>query len=247
MAANVSNPATPHITARRTASDSQPESPARANSLVQQVVDGLIHGVANGRFAPGQRLVAADLAEVFDVSRAPVREALAILAGEGVVELIPNRGAKIRQLDVQELCHFLEFTEAICCLGIREAMSRMADPAARETMEEAFAAIRQRWEERAAPPFVNSLYEYHETLNRLSGNTFLDFFYRRPYFVFFNRLLADLIPGTPENWRQYLQNYANIHATILRGDGVRAEAAFVAHIGWVLNIMRAAAAEIPSR
>ncbi|MFP5455028.1 MAG: GntR family transcriptional regulator, partial [Alphaproteobacteria bacterium] len=44
-------------------------------SLVSHVVDSIVDGVMAGRYAPGQRLIAADLAEEYNVSRAPVREA----------------------------------------------------------------------------------------------------------------------------------------------------------------------------
>ena len=231
------------ISASRLDSATSATGPGRPNSLVQQVVDGIIQGVAKGAFVPGQRLVAADLAETFEVSRAPVREALAVLAGEGVVDLIPNRGAKIRKLSIQELCHFLEFTEAICCLGIRGAMRVIHKAPERATLCEAFAAMEKHWTDRSAPEFINSIYEYHETLNTLSGNTFLDFFYRRPYFVFYNRLLADLIPGSTENWERYFRSYSKVHETILRGEVERAEAAFISHISWVLDIMRENAAQ----
>ena len=215
------------------------ELAGRPLSLVQRVVDGIIHGVSRGTYVPGQRLIAADLAREFDVRRAPVREALAVLAGEGVVENIPNRGAQIRRLGVDQLSDFMEFTEAICRLGIRRASSAMRTPEAREEISQAFENIEKYWSRRSAPEFVNALYEYHETLNRLSGNTFLDFFYRRPYFTFFNRLVADLVPDSDEVWEHYISHYRSIHQKVLGGNVERAEAEFVSHIGWVLEIMRA--------
>lgn len=214
----------------------------RPGSLVQLVVDGIIQGVARGRYVAGQRLIATDLAQEFDVSRAPVREALAVLAGEGVVDVVPNRGAQIRRLNVAELSDFLEFTEAICRLGIRRAMPVIHLDGSRETMDKAFEAIEKQGARRFFPDFVNALYEYHETLNKLSGNTFLDFFYRRPYFTFYNRMLADLVPSDAVQWEKYLDNYRAIHAKILSGNGERAEAEFISHIGWVLKLMHDAAA-----
>lgn len=211
-------------------------SPAPPPSLVQVVVEGIIDGVMKGRYAPGQRLIASDIAEEFKISRAPVREALHVLAGEGVVDLIPNRGAKIRRLSVQYLVDFLAFTEAICALGVREATPKMREPEHRRDMIAAFRRIEDAWEQRNAAEFVNSLYEYHMTVNRISGNHFVDFYYRRPYFKFFNRLVSDLVPGG--NWDKYIANYRRIHETILGGDADAAVATFVAHIQWALKIMR---------
>lgn len=205
-------------------------------SLVSFVVDAIVDGVMKGRYAQGQRLIAADLAEEFNVSRAPVREALHMLAGEGVVELIANRGARIRRLSVEERIEFLEFTEAICVLGVRLTTGRMHEPECRQIVEEAFKPIEDAWSRRHARDFVDALYRYHIELNRLSGNQFLEFFYRRPYIRFYTTLLADLAPGG--HWDQYILNYRLIHDMILSGDAHSSVVSFVSHIRWVLRNMR---------
>lgn len=211
----------------------------KTQSLVELVVEGVIDGVAKGQFAPGQRLIASDLAETFNVSRAPVREALHILAGEGVVDLIPNRGARIRKLAVSQLVDFLEFTEAVLVLGMRRAVKNIDGDGNRELLQAAFATIQEKWELREPSQFVTSLADYHRAVNQISGNYFLDFFYRRPYINFFNRLLADLAPGG--HWDTFLRNYTRIHETMMEGDAHAAVASFVSHIQWVLDAMESTA------
>lgn len=205
-------------------------------SLVSYVVDAIVDGVMRGRYVQGQRLIAADLAEEYKVSRAPVREALHMLAGEGVVELIANRGARIRRLSVEERIEFLEFTEAICVLGVRLATARAREPEVRARIEAAYAPIEDAHSRRHATDFVDALYRYHIELNAISGNQFLDFFYRRPYIRFYTTLLAELAPGG--HWDQYIANYRLIHETILSGDGHSSVVIFVSHIRWVLRNMR---------
>ncbi|WP_255363664.1 GntR family transcriptional regulator [Geodermatophilus sp. DSM 45219] len=61
---------------------------------------GLIMG---GDLTPGARLGEAELAERLGVSRTPVREALSRLAAEGLVEIVPNRGARVATWTVAEL------------------------------------------------------------------------------------------------------------------------------------------------
>lgn len=207
-------------------------------SLVEFLVDSIVDGVMAGRYAPGQRLIAADLAEEYNVSRAPVREALHMLAGEGVVELIANRGARIRRLSVKERIDFLEFTEALCMLGVRLATERMSDPDCRAQVEKSFLPIEEAWHRRHARDFVEGLYRYHIELNRLSGNQFVEFFYRRPYIRFYTTLLSELAPG--EHWDQYIFNYRLIHQTILSGDAYSAGVTFSSHIHWVVRFMREA-------
>lgn len=59
--------------------------------------------ILRGEFATGSRLGEAELAERLGVSRTPVREALTRLAAEGLVEIIPNRGARVSSWTVAEL------------------------------------------------------------------------------------------------------------------------------------------------
>lgn len=217
-----------------------PETPdeTASASMVTSVVDAIVDGVMKGRYAPGQRLIAADLAEEYGVSRAPVREALHMLAGEGVVQLIANRGARIRRLGVQELVNFLEFTEAICVLGVRLSTGRAREPENRSLIDAAFADVEFAWKHRNGRAFVMSLYHYHNVLNEISGNSFVEFFYKRPYMRFYTSLLSEMVPGN--GWDQYIHNYRLINEMILSGDAHTSVTMFVAHIRWVLHNMRIA-------
>jgi len=206
------------------------------SSAVWRVVEGILHGVHSGRYVPGQKLISQDLSVDFEVSRAPVREALHLLAGEGVVDLVPNRGARVRLLSVFQLIEFLELTEAVLVLGIRRGASNILVDDNRARMNRVFEPLERYWKQRDAVEFVNSIYEYHLELNQISENYFVDLIYRRPYNIFFNRLLADHVPGG--EWEQYIWNYRRIHETVIAGDAHAAVASFVAHIQWVLSTMR---------
>src|SRR6266511_132086 len=73
----------------------------------QAIVQSLLTDVFQGKLRPGQRLVTQDLAERFGVSHTPIREALICLAGIGILDLVPNRGAIVRRVttqDVHEVC-----------------------------------------------------------------------------------------------------------------------------------------------
>jgi DNA-binding GntR family transcriptional regulator len=222
-------------------SQAAPPDEAAAQSLVSEVVDQLVDGVMRGRYAPGQRLIAGDLAEEYQVSRAPVREALHMLAGEGVVELTPNRGARIRRLSTSELVDFLEFTEAICVLGVRLATGRMHEEGPRQAIAARFETVEEAWTRRSPRDFVNALYQYHIELNAIAGNRFLHFFYQRPYIRFYTLMLAELVPDV--HWDKYIDNYRLIHEAIRERDGHTAVVMFTSHIRWVLGNMRRKAPE----
>lgn len=76
---------------------------ASRGGTVDRIVDDTREAILSGRFALGQRLVEADLARELRVSRGPVREALGRLHGEGLVDLVPNRGALVRRLSRKEV------------------------------------------------------------------------------------------------------------------------------------------------
>lgn len=72
------------------------------------VVDAIRAMIVAGAFGPGDRLGEADLAARLDVSRTPVREALRQLAADGLVEHVPNKGARVVALTADELEHVFE-------------------------------------------------------------------------------------------------------------------------------------------
>ncbi|GGD25345.1 hypothetical protein GCM10010915_01570 [Microbacterium faecale] len=79
------------------------------------------HAILEGEFAPNQRLIEADLSESFDASRAAVRMALLSLAAEGIVERLPNRGARVRAISVSEAIEIVEARIGLETLVARKA------------------------------------------------------------------------------------------------------------------------------
>ncbi len=91
----------------------------------QAIVESLLAEVFSGQLRGGQHLVTQDLAERFGVSHTPIREALIALAGVGVIDLLPNRGALVRQVtakDVREVCQVRRVLE---CEATRLACGRI--------------------------------------------------------------------------------------------------------------------------
>jgi len=95
-------------------------------------------------FAPHQRLIEADLSDRFEASRASVRTALLELAGEGLVERLPNRGARVRAISVEEAIEIVEVRMGLEELCARKAAENLSDEDAAE-----LAALRARIAEAA--------------------------------------------------------------------------------------------------
>jgi DNA-binding GntR family transcriptional regulator len=83
--------------------------------------------ILGGEFAPHQRLIEADLSERFHSARAAVRTALLTLASEGLVERLPNRGARVRAISVDEAVEIVEVRIGLESLCARKAAENADD------------------------------------------------------------------------------------------------------------------------
>lgn len=100
--------------------------------------------ILDGRFAPNQRLIEADLSESYAASRAAVRTALMTLAGDGLVERLPNRGARVRAITVDEAIEIVEVRmglEVLCARKAAERLTRDDAAALRELRAQILDAV----------------------------------------------------------------------------------------------------------
>jgi DNA-binding GntR family transcriptional regulator len=125
------------------------------------VVDGIRAAIADGEFVPNQRLVEADLSERFGASRATVRTALVQLAGEGLVERVQNRGARVRAVSLAEAVEITEVRMALEGLCAAKAAERLTD-GDRDRLREIGEAMR-------AAVASGDLLGYSELNRRLHG------------------------------------------------------------------------------
>ena len=91
----------------------------------QAIVESLLKDIVQGRLRPGQHLVTQELAERFGVSHTPIREALIALAGIGVVDLLPNRGAVVRRVTAVEVREICQVRRVLECEAARSACGRI--------------------------------------------------------------------------------------------------------------------------
>lgn len=97
--------------------DQDAPHPAEHKLLSRTVADWLAERIISGVEAPGSRLTENDVARRAGVSRSPVREALRILEGEGLVEIAPRFGAQVSRVgiaDVEELYACRMLLEPVC-------------------------------------------------------------------------------------------------------------------------------------
>lgn len=102
------------------------------SQAADRAYDALRAGILDGRYGFGDRLGEIEVAAELGLSRTPVREALRRLGSEGLVEVLPNRGARVRTWTAQDLEETYELRAVLEGLGARRAAGRV--PA--ETIDE---------------------------------------------------------------------------------------------------------------
>jgi DNA-binding GntR family transcriptional regulator len=117
-------------------------APLQARSLSEQIADYLSEAILQGKYAPGQTIIEQEIADMFGVSRGPVREAFRILEREGVVVINPRRSINVTKLTLEEVAEIFEIRghlfglAARLCAERRSARSIKAIEAAYEQIEE---------------------------------------------------------------------------------------------------------------
>ncbi|MGI5169090.1 GntR family transcriptional regulator [Spirillospora sp. CA-253888] len=94
----------------------------------EPVTARLREAILDGEFVPGQRLIEGDLTERFAASRAAVRAALLELAGEGLIERVQNRGARVRAVSLEEAVEICELRMVVEGLCAAKAAERITGP-----------------------------------------------------------------------------------------------------------------------
>lgn len=183
--------------------------------------------IATGRIKPGQRLDETDLAERFGVSRTPIREALIQLAGSGMVELRPRRGAYVTLLGAREILEAFELMAELEAICARFAARRMtADD--HERLIEAQQKCRIARDQNDIDAYYHANAEFHSAIYRASQNRALETEARalqlklQPY-----RRLQLRVPGRVT---RSLDEHEAILSAILQGDGALAGERLLGHV-----------------
>jgi DNA-binding GntR family transcriptional regulator len=98
-----------------------------AETLHHGVLSALRDLIVHSELPPGTRLTEAVLCERLKVSRTPLREALKVLSHEGLIEILPNRGARVVRLLLEDIKYLFEVIAALESLAGRLACDRITD------------------------------------------------------------------------------------------------------------------------
>jgi DNA-binding GntR family transcriptional regulator len=126
--------------------------PIQRRPLHNELADRLRYMIVEGELAPGEKLAEKELCSQFGVSRTPLREAMRVLATEGLVLLTPNRGCTVARLTLADL------DEAFPIMGALEALS--GELACRHITDAEVARIRELHERMVRKYEAGALRDY---------------------------------------------------------------------------------------
>ncbi len=202
----------------------------------RQVADHIATGIRHGRYAPGQRLVEAELTQELGVSRGPVREAFRQLAADGVIEIVPNRGALVRRLSMREALELFEIRTALEALAAGRAAQNMADGCIRERFSRAIAYIWKEEPRYSTSEYIAENQAFHAAIYEAAGNLELARLNSQLHLSLIMSQIRSAL--TSEVIATSLTEHRRIAEAILAGDMKRAEKESREHLMRASEIVR---------
>jgi DNA-binding GntR family transcriptional regulator len=198
-----------------------------------------------GEIPPGARIPERELCERLKVSRTPLREALKVLAAEGLVQLLPNRGARAARLTDQDLRDLFEVCQGLEALAGELACERIGDAEITE-IADTHAAMAQHHRSGDLFQYYRCNRAIHEAIVAAARNPVLSGLYesvtariRRARYV---------TPMKPQRWTMAVQEHDAILNALRRRDGVALSHILRTHLRHKREeVMQAGFAETESR
>lgn len=206
-------------------------TPDESVSLTADTHHRLRREIIEGKIRPNERLIAADLADRLQISRTPVREALQLLAAEGLVAGV-RRGYIVREHGAEEIRQIYEVRAALEGAAARLAAERATDDALRAIAGLGAGSAKPAASARALLVDLNE--RFHEAVFAAAGNDRLARINRRNSEHFFNYKIADLY--TDAEAAAAVKGHLRIQQALLKRDGEAAERAAREHIAEALEV-----------
>lgn len=135
--------------------------------LVDRVYERLLESILSGELTPGERLIEMHIAQDLGSSRGPVREAMARLEKEGLIESRARKGASVTTLDEKDVWEVYTLRTALEKLAFRLAPSNVT-PAKREELQQLIDGMRDLCVEGNIKDLTALGIQFHEQIVRLA-------------------------------------------------------------------------------
>jgi len=210
-------------------------NPTSGQEATSHVAKILREAIRAGEMAPGHRLVELDLAEQLGVTRAAVRAALLDLTGEGLVERIANRGARVRVIPLEEAVQIVECRAALEGLCAAKA-AELAQDADRDLLRGLGERMREAVASGDVMAYSKLNQQLHAHIVRLSGQQVAaGLLERLNAQIVRHQFRLSVRPGRPQT---SLPEHLGVIVAVCAGDGAAAEKAAREHLASVAEALR---------
>ncbi|ACL57721.1 GntR family transcriptional regulator [Methylobacterium nodulans] len=195
--------------------------------LHDEVAERLRALIMSGELEPRARLNEVSLTERFGISRTPLREAIKILATEGLLELLPNRGARVVSISTAEIEEILEVVAGLEAVAAELACRHITD-AEVEAIAATHAAMVAAWRREDDPAYFALNRQIHEAIMAASRNATL----ANMYASLSGRIQRARYSAhkTPEQWQQAVDEHEQMLVHLRARDGEALARVMRAHI-----------------
>lgn len=187
----------------------------KAGSPANQVYTYIRNQIATRQIYPGNRIVEEDVAKKLGVSRTPIRTAFSRLNYEGLIDLVPNKGAFVAMPTVQDLKNVYEMRGLLEVQAFRNAVKCGVSEECKEKMRENLQKQAQLQGRFDLSVYANLNREFHMLIAEQSGNPYCEKFLRELH----NKTNASILfLDTSSNNDASLQNHSNIFRALCDRD-----------------------------
>ncbi|WP_372825560.1 GntR family transcriptional regulator [Polaromonas sp.] len=196
-------------------------------ALHEQVAHRLRQMLVENRIAPGAKLNERELSEVLEVSRTPLREAIKMLAAEGLVELLPNRGAIAVELSEQDILDTFEVMAGLEAQSGELAATRITDAELDEIKAMHYEML-AAYTRRDLPAYYRLNAAIHQAINTAAKNPVLSALYKQV-----NSRLQSLrfrSNQDGEKWRIAVEQHEQMVQALVKRDAEAMRAVLLSHM-----------------
>ncbi|WP_137789115.1 GntR family transcriptional regulator [Bacillus sp. E(2018)] len=144
----------------------------RKETVEQKVYHLIKNAILNRQIAPGNQLFENAIAQKVNASRTPIRSAIMRLESEGLVNVIPNKGAFIVQPTIEEMVQAFEMRKTLEEMAIKTGFSNLATEEVKE-LKQLLNEMKSAYKERKIVPYQEKNNEFHLVIAKASGNSYL--------------------------------------------------------------------------
>jgi DNA-binding GntR family transcriptional regulator len=202
------------------------ESKPLRRSLTDEVRDHIRDGIAEGRYLPGERLREGTIAEVLEVSRTPIREAMRILEAEGLIVNQPWKGITVATLSHKQISDFYSYRELIEGLAAEMAARVITDDDI-ERLDVSLLQLEQG-RDQTGSELGEGNEQFHQLIFDISGNRFLS--QSEDVLNTAKTLIWKPVYRTHERWQAAQQEHRKLFAALRERDPIAAKAAAIEHV-----------------